>query len=315
MKKIIFIFIFFYNFSFGQEFKVLNKKTQTPIPEVNVDFLDGNGTFTDEKGVFIIPLKTQIDSIRISSVGFKTKKISLKDLKNHLTVLLEEDISTLEEVLITSTTVELLEHEKPFSTHRLLNSRIVEFRSGEIGVTYIPFPDNIEKGKVVIIKKIVVNTDSHTSKERGYYPFKVNLYSADSLYFPPKLKDSLMTGIITSRKKGEPKQVVIDIEDYDLRLGEDGIFVSFETLPDKYYPNGTGIDPAHKTPKRLDKKGYVYAGYGAQIRSIGVNPQKTKVYSYSLDKNIKLMFVDDNIEDYWQMKKDFIYDLTIEIEY
>ena len=315
MKYIIFVFFFFYNFSFGQEYRVINKSTQASISEANIDFLNGSGTFTDEKGVFKIPLIIQIDSIRISSVGFKTKKISLKNLKSYLTVLLEEDISTLEEVVLKSTTVELLKHEKPFSTHRLLNSRIIEFRSGEIGVTYIPFPENIEKGKEVIIKKIVVNTESSTSKERGYYPFKVNLYSADRLYFPPKLKDSLLTGIITSRKKGESKQVVIDIEDFDLRLSEDGVFVSFETLPDKYYPNGTGIDPAYKTPKRLIKKGYVYAGYGAVLRSIGVNPKKTKTYSFSLNKNRKLMFIDDNIENYWQMKKDYIYDLTIEIEY
>ncbi|MGR7813984.1 carboxypeptidase-like regulatory domain-containing protein [Lacinutrix undariae] len=316
MKEIILVSLFICKMAYCQNFRVIDVVTKQPVVYANIDFLNSKGTFTNTKGEFNIALVDVIDSIKISSVGYVTKYMTYNDLLNDSVIGLEQDITNLNEVVIQNKKVKILKHKKPL---RLLNLGPIkvdheEFTSGELGVTYIPFPVDITDTTDVYIKQIIVNTTGYTSEERKYYPFKVNLYAFNKAYHPPKIEDSLMMGIIASRKKGETSKVVINIDD-KIKLSKKGVFVSFETLPDKYYPNNTGIDTSYKTPKRLKKRNLVYIGYGAVAKTIDINPKKTKVYSFSLNKNIKLMFDDDDINDYWKMKENFIYDLTIKVEY
>lgn len=310
MKYFILLLLLFSNFSFSQVFKVLNKYKKQPIPLASIVFFDGSGTFTNDKGEFIIPLKNQVDSIKISSIGFSTKNISIKDLKNNPIVLLEEEVSVLEEVLIQSKNSEILKHKKGINA---INVEVRDFTYEELVVTFIPFPEGFANKDIAIsIKSIVVNTTGLRSKKRRYYPFKVNLYSVNKKNRPPLLKDSLLTGIIASRKRGESHIVKVNIKDSKVNLDKNGIFVSFETLGKKDYPQ----DTLYKSIKLLHSVKFdEYNDYAAAVKTIRVNPKITESHSFSLNKNRELYFKDDNIEDYWKFERGFIYDLTIEIEY
>lgn len=307
MKLLLFFLIG--NLSFCQNFKVLDKKTNKGIPYANIDFYNKNGTTSNEIGKFEINDLKGIDSIKISSLGYYTKTISVDNLKKLAVIFLEENVSNLDDVFLKNKTFKILEHQKPLVDIKL---KARDFSYEEIVVTYIPFPGFINQDEKVKIKSIIVNTTGLLSKKRRYYPFKVNLYSSNKKYHPPKLKDSLLLGKITSRKKDESNKVKIDISNSEIFLDKKGIYVSFETLEKKDYPQDT-LYKAAKALKSIEKENYNQ--YAAAVRTIPINPKTTKVYSFSLDKKRKILFKDDSIENYWKMEKDFIYDLTIEIEY
>lgn len=74
-----------------------------PIVHANIYFTNTFGTSTDTKGYYVLSFPERlIDSlISISAIGFVTKSISASDLLKNSDVGLEEDIFSLEEVVVT----------------------------------------------------------------------------------------------------------------------------------------------------------------------------------------------------------------------
>jgi len=301
---IVIIFcLFVFNRVSSQEFIVLNSSDKKPVSFAHVDFLNGYGTNADTNGKF--STDSRIDSVRISSMGFMSAIVYLPDTSPKNEIFLQENPVELEEVSLLSKKSKILKHKGSTG----LGIFIRDFTFDEKVITYVPFPDI--KSDNVIIKNIVINTTGFSSKERRYHPFKVNLYKSQAKYSPPKLKDSLITGIITSRKKGNPSKVKINVEDFNIKLSSKGVFVSFETLDKNFYPN----DSIYKYTKEF--KGQYWHPYTATgVRTIKSNHGKTKSYSYKLIRK-KYFEIDGKEinEDYWQLEKKLIYDITIEIKY
>ncbi|WP_274474953.1 carboxypeptidase-like regulatory domain-containing protein [Mangrovimonas aestuarii] len=298
--------------SMAQQLKVLNEKTKEPIPFATIDFMDGTGVNADEKGVFDLPSRT-IDSLKISCIGYKNKTISFKDLRLDSPVFMEQDITALDEVLIRKKLVRVLAHKNGSQLKSMLSNTFVpkDFTYNEVCLTYIPFPEGVSLEKEILIKKILVNTTGLGSKKRRYYPFRVNLYEVSKQYNPPRLKDSLMKGIVSRRKEGRPSLVIIDIANENLKLNKKGIYVSFETLSEEFYPN----DTLYKFSKRMKSiEVDNYNRYGAAVKNIPISMDTTSVFSFTLKQSISDK-ASVNIDEHWKMEKEFIYDLTIEIEY
>lgn len=303
MKNQLFIYIFitllgYISFA-QQEFKIIDKNSNEPIPNATVSFLNGKGTYTDINGIFSLN-KFAKDSLEITAIGYKTKKIAIP-LSS--VIYLDSEITELEEVKIKNLKTKILKHKSGFNN---INIVVRDFTYNEFVCTYIPFPVELDSTDTIKIKNIVVNTTGLRSKKRRYYPFKVNLFSSNNEYKHPKLEDSLLTGIITSRKKGQSNIVKIDISDYDLTLSKKGIFISFETLSKSEYPQ-KNLYKFHKI--FMDKKN-PYTDYAAAVKTLKINPDKN-IYSYQL---IKYKSIEGDSK-YWKKEKDRIYDLTLEIEY
>ena len=102
--KLCFLLIVFFMpyFFYGQELnvkgKILDLKTNQPIPGVNV-IIKGttNGTNSNFDGEYTIDANLG-DVLQFSYLGFKQKEIIVA--KNELNVLLEEDVSQLDEVVV-----------------------------------------------------------------------------------------------------------------------------------------------------------------------------------------------------------------------
>jgi len=254
---------------FSQNFQILSLKTKKPISYSSIEYSNGSGKFSDENGFFVINDNKEIDFVIVSSLGFYPKKITISELKKSKFIFLEENISRLDEIVINQMISKTLKHYRPphiintnfyKSAHRLL-------AYDALGVTFIPYPKDIDTNMTVKIKNIVVSTTYYGSGEkarsRKYWPFKVNLYK------------------------------------------------SFEVLPKSFYKEQV----KDHVPRKLAKKGFVATSLGPVVRTIKLGSKKHDSHSYTLDK--RDVFQDDSGEsrEYWEKEREFIYDITLEIEY
>ena len=78
-------------------------KEKNPLPGVNITVVgqaDFAGTITDMDGHFYINVESKESELEISYVGFKTQRVKVGNNIN-FNVILEEDVETLEEVVVT----------------------------------------------------------------------------------------------------------------------------------------------------------------------------------------------------------------------
>ncbi|WP_117879859.1 carboxypeptidase-like regulatory domain-containing protein [Aureibaculum luteum] len=113
MKFIISIILFICTMSlFAQNFAegvIKDIETDEPIPYVNIGIINKSiGTVTNFEGKFEFETKSNVfnDSIRLSSIGYKSKSILVRDflkmLKTNSEILLYPDVTTLSEVVLTA---------------------------------------------------------------------------------------------------------------------------------------------------------------------------------------------------------------------
>ena len=79
---------------------VKNSKTKHPLPFATIVTNIGIGEICDADGKFSIRSKRVINELIISYVGFKTKKITLENSSNYITVLLEPSNESLNEIVV-----------------------------------------------------------------------------------------------------------------------------------------------------------------------------------------------------------------------
>ncbi len=305
MRFTIYLFLFFLTTVKGQEYVVLNEINRMPLPFVHIDFLNGTGTTSDSNGKFTF-FGPKIN-VTITSVGFKPLTIDLKNIDSTNIIFLQENTIELDEVSLFNKKTKLLKHKSPIK----IGSSVRDFTYDETVVTFIPYP-KIDSDNV-IIKNIVINTTGLHSKKRRYYPFKVNLYKVNKKYYPPKLEDSLFLGRVTSRKKGKPNLVKINIQEQNVSFPKEGIYVSFETLDERHYPK----DTLYKIQKKIQGISATnYNRYASAVKTINTKSLETNSYSYSLIRRYFNNLSGEKIkEEKWKFEKDFIYDITLEIKY
>ena len=109
MKLFSLILILFTFHSFGQNVSgiVLDKKTNTPLKDVNVYLKTTNtGVITNEKGEFNLKLSRKVnknDRISFSFIGYITQRIIISELtKKKNTIYLTKNIEQLKEVSVTA---------------------------------------------------------------------------------------------------------------------------------------------------------------------------------------------------------------------
>tara|TARA_R110001592_G_scaffold357657_2_gene661254 strand:- start:2641 stop:3831 length:1191 start_codon:yes stop_codon:yes gene_type:complete len=101
MKNYIFLisFLFFTVIVVSQNnvFDLNNKK---PIESVHILYNNYNGLITNEDGYFEIPKDKNIDSIFLSHLTFKSKRIALSNIKKGDTIYLQESPIILDEIIL-----------------------------------------------------------------------------------------------------------------------------------------------------------------------------------------------------------------------
>jgi len=79
---------------------ILDNKTKKPLPYATIIINNNQGSITDKDGSFLIESKTDIISIKVSYVGYKTAVIKRPSFSKYITITLEPTRVSLDEVVL-----------------------------------------------------------------------------------------------------------------------------------------------------------------------------------------------------------------------
>lgn len=245
MRILLIVFLFVSSLTKAQNRKhlVLDRETKTAIEQANIDFLNGNGTQTDNKGTFSLDAKVAF--VSISCIGYNTLRAEVERLTD--TVFLERSSETLKEVSV----VKEKRNRKQIFPKKGFNDFLPEnfgvdgntIESVLIKAVYIP---NENRDTTKIISKIIIHPTDYTlvylaeknkhkkQKDQKYAPFKINLYTVDTVLGIP-IKRIFEKDITVQLKEGE-KQLLYELTlDQQLNFPIEGVFIAVSSFKKAYY--------------------------------------------------------------------------------
>jgi len=219
MRTSILIILCLVNFSiFGQntvDGKIKNAQTNEPIPYVNIGILKRDkGTVSNEKGEFSLEIPTEFinDTIKISSIGYKTKifivKEFIKTLNENPSIELSENVIELNEVVVSSKKLK----EKVLGNKTKSRMMRGGFRNAELG-NELGIKIKIKKSPTYITK-FHANVTSNTGEKMK---FRLNFYNIEKGLPKEKLiQQNIVFGIDT--KEGA---FTLDLSKYNIVVKDD----------------------------------------------------------------------------------------------
>ncbi len=206
-----------------------------PISYVNITVENENtGTTSEENGEFVLRISDTNKNLIFSAIGFEKKIIKASESKE---VVLKQEEIKLKEIIIV----------KKFGTKqreigKTENPNLQAFDNGpRIDTKFFPYLPKYKKTK--FIKQITIQTDSKIENAI----FKIHLYKVDENGFPGT--ELMNKDFIVSVGNGI-KKTFFNINDLNIILPKNGIFVGFEKLLiEKNKIEKTTVDPNSKTTK------------------------------------------------------------------
>ena len=258
MKKFFHFFLFITCIvsAQSQHYFLLDKDTKLGIENANIDFNNGKGTHTDQKGLFKVP--KNIEFIKISIIGYESLELNIKTKSD--TIFLTRSTETLNEVSVIKEkrNYQQIFPQKGFNNLLMENwgsdgSTIV---SVVIKAIYIP---NKSKDTTKIISKIILHPTDYTSvslgekkkhekqKDQKYAPFKINLYTVDTIIGIPA-KRIFEKDITVQLKEGEKHLSYELTVDQQLNFPIEGVFIAISSFKKDYYETiGFKTSPGFRT--------------------------------------------------------------------
>ena len=230
-RNLIFLMVFSFFSCFSQDKYVLHDSiSKQPISYANIVlFSKGKivgGTYTDNQG--LLSISEVVDSIRISSLGYKNKSFDRRELTNIL--FLTPIVYNLDEVVVTNKAIECKKsinigyhkQKKNISIHLLKNSELTTLITNNFN-------------KEFIVKTIYFELKNNSEKK---LPIRLKIYS--NHYRPNKLLFSKDIEVPFSDKKNKYK---LNISKENIKFPKEGLFIGFEYLQhnnnDKVYISAT----------------------------------------------------------------------------
>lgn len=203
---------------------VRSAEDQQPLSFVNIGLMNSEiGTVSNKNGAFEIeiPQSDQIDSVRISMIGFKPETIAIDDLRNSvdsLEISLEEAISELNEIVLQA---------KTWKKKKLGNQSTSKF------IGHLFYYDQLGKEMGI---KLHVNKKPHFVEAFNFH-ISYNRFSAKSFFrlniyeiVNGKPGRNIVTqNIIIGIEPKETGMISIDLEPYELVLTKD-VIVTLEWI-------------------------------------------------------------------------------------
>jgi len=300
MFKFCFILIFSFNFIFlfSQDTHFhWEGTTNAPFAHFRV-FSDGRIFLfaADSKGYATINYfrPTVNDSILVTSIGYKPRKLSRLDMFQLREILLEVDIFSLNEMVVTPTSA------RRIRTMRLGNTSAFSTSSYNVSFEWqvvLFIPPNPHAGKLLKIRYFMgsrINSNKNFMSDR---PFRVRLYEKDTInntVGKDLLNDVLIVSLNSSRSSG---WLEVDISDYNIPMPMHGVFVGFQVLPLDYYINSnviSGRTIEHSSHSRLINSVSFGVSTSSRLKEYwSYNPH---IKNWSLDNHLSNLFFLMNIE-------------------
>lgn len=231
MKKIFFlVLILTYNSSISQTISgnIIDSVSKSQIPFVNMVLLKHNiGGYSNEKGYYQLDIQRKLnDTLKVSSLGYKTKFIPLSNFKdkNIADIFLIESNINLKEVLISS---KKIKYSK--------NIKLGLEQKGNIGVSSLaghqyctlvknPYRKN-GKLKSVIIKLKKRKNSKYTASLR------LHIYEYDEKEKKPK--NELLLENVIIKAKNKKYSLIVDLQKYNILFPKKGLCIGVEWIVSK----------------------------------------------------------------------------------
>jgi hypothetical protein len=249
-----FLVLLFSTITFAQKrILVIDKENRNPIVNVAILINDTVKYASNDEGFFLIKNKDLKKEISLKHVSYET--INLNELVNVDTIFFEKKINKLNEIILVNKKNKELIILPP-------NSIISEFgfykgHNTNLDTQYVTYIPNEIVSEYKIKSIIIELKKGHWKSENlNLMPFKLNLYSVDSILKIP-LEKLIDESIYT--KKENKNKIIIDVSDYNIDFKKGGIFVSVEILDiEEYVKDGFFYNsgPSFKYLKKLKQNDF-----------------------------------------------------------
>ncbi len=223
MKKIFFIiFSFLSPILSAQEIQILSQKDKKAVAFANIVYLVNDsvvgGTYTNQDGKALLELVGRVNFIAVSSVGYQTLKIAKNDIPKQ--VDLNENVTELGTVTLTTEKI-ITHYLGNFIKNIRINTHIFwHFHAGSEKIMLIENP--FKEGKFIkSFSFFLENLDNVSPVFKVVFYKNVNGYPAQSYLY--NSKDNIFI-----LKKNQTKKNKLDIQNMNVTLPEEGIFVGLE---------------------------------------------------------------------------------------
>ncbi|MDP5081914.1 MAG: hypothetical protein NWP87_04595, partial [Winogradskyella sp.] len=199
-----------------------------------VSFGNGQGIFADDKGQFIFneKLYPDIDSLFISALGFKNRKLATKNLPSLL--LMQQEAAILDEVIVGVKRDRKFKEEtlKPYLDDDYYNCWLPTIES-EIAVYFAKTTSSDQKLFKVQFPIALESKDwekrerSNSEKKPFSTLFKVQFYESDN-GLPGNVLTYKTIVFRATEKNGDA--IELNVDDYDIYIPKTGFFVSIQVL-------------------------------------------------------------------------------------
>lgn len=225
-KSIIVMLLVFSNWLYAQKISgvIQDSISHNPVAFSNIVLMKGAGVYADKNGKFIMELKNSWnDTLKISAIGFISKKIPLLKYENinniKINIFLSPRIEQLDEVKIKKIS---------YSDKETLGER----REGNIGVTSLIGYENcilIENPRKEIGKIKRVFLDLKKRKDADYIAtFNIKFYEYDSINRLPGKEIYNKNIFVTPKNKNY--RLWINVEDLNIEFLKNGVCVGVEMV-------------------------------------------------------------------------------------
>ncbi|MEX2349905.1 MAG: hypothetical protein WD554_03415 [Flavobacteriaceae bacterium] len=233
--SLLILLLFLSNFSFSQNYIIVDAETKKPLPFVAVHN-DDNGFYAGEHGDFKLPSDIK-DSIKLQHLGYQTISLSTNDLgKIKDTVFMIPNVQSLNEVIITNKK-EKREFIKPLKRGMMswpLSSKHELLVLIQPNTKYINA--YIEKIHLPILSKHHWLENAEKSYKDAYAFLRVNIYRQENK-LPVKSIYSSQPIKISGFSKDE---IIVNLADALIQLDQKGLFFGIELIG--YFNNGEIIE-------------------------------------------------------------------------
>ncbi len=226
MKKIIVIIIAFsciiYHSSAQTDIYLSIKETASlkSIEFASVSIKHKNiGTYSDLSGRFVLKKISDLDTIVIRHIGYKTAYIPVNQIKPNQIVLVEPYMGEINEVIVKP---KKYDEKLIWSIKGRSKSTFSGFKGFELGTFIEDLPEQS------IIKKIIIKTERKNNTTEEYY-VKLHLYKVKKGKPYKEIRLSRNIFVISSKMQ----DIHIDIENENIMLSDSEIFVSMEWVGKK----------------------------------------------------------------------------------
>ncbi|WP_299334249.1 carboxypeptidase-like regulatory domain-containing protein [uncultured Psychroserpens sp.] len=231
--KLLFFLLPLFIFAQENEAKgvVLDAKTGAPIPYVNISIVNSKaGTSSQEDGSYTLTIYNEDleKSVRLSSLGYHDKEITVVDLLKTVKIYLQPSIEELNEVLISKKIEDQFLEINPLRKDNIYGGFGAGTRPWNIGL-YFPYRANYQQTQY--LKSLTVHLNEGVFTDQRDSKFRIRLYTVGKDGLPDE--DLIFQNIIINVGKDQDL-VFIDLSRHSVTFPTNGLYVALEGLAIPY---------------------------------------------------------------------------------